>query len=187
MLTDMATARGKVLMWSNRTWICRSKCLGPCLQATISKELESVKYLTVVADTTNHKYLMIVPVLRRYIAPQKKVQTEVIELNKSKGESVDALRTCIMNALHKYWYRLWDIISVRCGNNSDTLMLLLLLLLLLQVVFLLLLLLLLLLPLLLLLLLLLNLPNPSAALVPEAYSASNRNKYHKHKNNHLSG
>jgi hypothetical protein len=49
---------------------------------------------------------MIVPVLRRYIASQKKVQTEVIELHKSKGESADALRTCIMNALHKYWYRL---------------------------------------------------------------------------------
>jgi hypothetical protein len=32
-----------------------------------------------------------------------------------------------------------------------------------------------------------NLPNPSAALGPEVYSASNSNEYRKHKNNNVSG
>jgi hypothetical protein len=50
--------------------------------ATISKELESVTYLAAVADTAISKHAMVVSVLRQYIVPQKRLQTEIVEFNK---------------------------------------------------------------------------------------------------------
>jgi hypothetical protein len=68
----------------------------------ILEELESVKYLTVMVDTSNHKNLKVVPVLVRYFTPETRDQTEVIEFHNIKGEMADALTTYIMNVEHKY-------------------------------------------------------------------------------------
>jgi hypothetical protein len=84
----------------------------------ILEEMESVKYLTVMVDTSNHKNLKLVPVIVRYFTPEKRVQTKVIEFHNLKGETTHVLMTYIMNVLHKY--KLRDKIIVFCGDNCNT-------------------------------------------------------------------
>jgi hypothetical protein len=40
----------------------------------IFEDMESVKYLTIIVDASNHKNLKLVPVLVRYFTPEKRVQ-----------------------------------------------------------------------------------------------------------------
>jgi hypothetical protein len=81
----------------------------------ILAELESVKYLTVMVDTSNYKNLKLVPVLVRYITLEKRVQTKVTEFRNLKGKTADVLTTYIMNVLHKYM--LSDKVIAFCGDN----------------------------------------------------------------------
>jgi hypothetical protein len=83
----------------------------------ILEELGSVKYLTVVVDTSNHKNLKLVPVLVRYFTPEKRVQTNMIEFRNLKDETADVLTTYIMNILHKY--KLSDKIIASCGDSCN--------------------------------------------------------------------
>jgi hypothetical protein len=57
------------------------------------KELETVKYISAMVDSANHKNLKLVPVLVRYFIPRKGVQTKVTEFHNLKGETADALTT----------------------------------------------------------------------------------------------
>jgi hypothetical protein len=68
----------------------------------ILEELETVKYTSVMVDTSNHKSLKLVPVLVQYFIPRKGVQTKVIEFHNLKGETADVLTTHIMDVLDKY-------------------------------------------------------------------------------------
>jgi hypothetical protein len=81
------------------------------------EELEGVKYLTVMVDTSNHKNLKLVPVLVRYFTP-KRIQTKVTEFRDLKCETADVLMTYIMNVLHKY--KLSDKVIAFCGDNCHT-------------------------------------------------------------------
>lgn len=89
--------------------------LAPLAKQQILKELESVKYLTVMVDTSNHKNLKEMPPLVRYFTPEKRVQTGVIEFYNLEGKMADVLVRCLMNVLHKY--KLSDIIIAFCGDN----------------------------------------------------------------------
>jgi hypothetical protein len=51
----------------------------------ILEELECIKYLTVMADTSNHKNLKLVPVLVQYFTLEERVQTKVTEFHNLKG------------------------------------------------------------------------------------------------------
>jgi hypothetical protein len=48
--------------------------------------LESVEYLTVMVDSSNHKYLKLVPVVVWYTTPEKRVQTKVTEFHNLKAK-----------------------------------------------------------------------------------------------------
>jgi hypothetical protein len=81
----------------------------------VLEEMESVKYLTVMIDTLNHKNLKLVLVLVRYFTPEKRIQTKFHSL---RGETADVLTTHIMNVVHKY--KLPDKVITFCGNNCNT-------------------------------------------------------------------
>jgi hypothetical protein len=84
----------------------------------ILEEFESVKYLTVMVDISDHKNLKLVPVLFRYFTPEKRVQNKVIEFHNLKGKTADLLTTYTTNVLHKY--KLLDKIIAFCGDNCNT-------------------------------------------------------------------
>jgi hypothetical protein len=103
----------------------RTKCesiavnvLAPFAMQQILGELDSVKYLSVLIDTSNHKNLKLVPVLVQYFTLEERVQTKVIEFHNLKGETADVLTTYIMNVLHKY--KLLDKVIVLSGDNCNT-------------------------------------------------------------------
>jgi hypothetical protein len=83
----------------------------------ILEEFENVKYLTVMADTSNHKNLKSVPVIVWYFTPRR-VQTKVTEFHDLKGKMADMLMTYIMNVLHKY--KLSDKVIAFCGDTTVT-------------------------------------------------------------------
>jgi hypothetical protein len=100
----------------------RTKCeaivvnaLAPFAMQQILEELETVKYISVMVDTSNHKRLKLVPVLVPYFIRRKDVQTKVTEFHKSKGKTADVLTTYIMDVLDKY--KLSNIIIALCGDN----------------------------------------------------------------------
>jgi uncharacterized membrane protein len=66
---------------------CGAVVLAPFAMQQILEELETVKYISVMVDTSNHKGLKLVPVLVRYFVPRKGVQTKVIEFHNLKGET----------------------------------------------------------------------------------------------------
>jgi hypothetical protein len=84
----------------------------------ILEELETVKYISVMVDTSNHKSLSLVPVLVQYFLPRKGVQTKVIEFLNLKGETADVLTTYIMDVLDKH--KLSNEIIAICGDNCNT-------------------------------------------------------------------
>jgi hypothetical protein len=118
ILSDENIAQGKGFIWSKK---CESFVVNVLASVTMQQnleELESVKYLTVMVDTPNHKNLKLVPVLVQYFAPEKRVQTKVIEFHNLKGEVADVLTIYIVNVLHKY--KLSDRIIAFCGDNCNT-------------------------------------------------------------------
>jgi hypothetical protein len=68
----------------------------------ILEELETVKYISVMVDTSSHKSLELVPVLVRYFIPKKGVQIKVTEFHNLKGETAIVLTTYVMEVLDKY-------------------------------------------------------------------------------------
>jgi hypothetical protein len=81
----------------------------------ILEELVTVKYISVMVDTSNHKCLKLVSVLVQYFIPRKGVQTKVIEFHNLKGETADMLTTYTMDVLDKY--KLSNKIIPFCGDN----------------------------------------------------------------------
>jgi hypothetical protein len=76
----------------------------------ILEELETVKYILVMVDTSNHKNLKLVPVPVRYFIPRKGVQTKVTEFHNLKGETADVCNGCtgyVQAIKHNYCF-LWD-------------------------------------------------------------------------------
>jgi hypothetical protein len=78
----------------------RTKCetivinvLAPYAMQQIFEELGSMKYLTVMLDTSKHRNMKLVPVLIRYFTPEKRVQTKVSEFHNLKGETAHVLTT----------------------------------------------------------------------------------------------
>jgi hypothetical protein len=67
----------------------------------ILEEMEIVKYISVMVDTSNYKSLKLVPMMVRYFIPRKGVQTKVIECHDLKGGTADVLTTYIMDVLDK--------------------------------------------------------------------------------------
>jgi hypothetical protein len=55
----------------------------------ILEELETVKYISVMVDASNHESLKLVPVLVWYFIPRKGVQTKVTEFHNFEGETAD--------------------------------------------------------------------------------------------------
>jgi hypothetical protein len=90
--------------------------LTPFAMQQILEQQESVKYLTVTVDTSNHKNLKLVPF--QYFTPEKRVQTKVTEFLNLKGEMADVLMTYIMNVLQKY--KLSDKVIAFWGDNCNT-------------------------------------------------------------------
>jgi hypothetical protein len=76
--------------------------LAPFVMQKILEELETVKYISVMVDTSNHESLKLVPVLVRYFIPRKGVQTKEIEFHNLKFETADVLITYTMDVLNKY-------------------------------------------------------------------------------------
>jgi hypothetical protein len=81
----------------------RTKCegivvnvLAPFAMQQILEELGTIKYISVIVDTSNYKGSKLVPVLVRYFFfPRKGFQTKVVEFHNLKGETVDMLTTYI--------------------------------------------------------------------------------------------
>jgi hypothetical protein len=67
----------------------------------ILEELESVRHIAVMADTSNHKNLMSVPHLQ-YCTPEKRVLHKVTEFHNLNGRMADMLITFTINVLYKY-------------------------------------------------------------------------------------
>jgi hypothetical protein len=84
----------------------------------ILEELVTVKYISVMLDTSNHKSLKLVPMIVRYFFPRKGVQTKVIEFHNLKGETADVVTTYMMDVLDKY--KLSNKIISFCGDNCNT-------------------------------------------------------------------
>jgi hypothetical protein len=84
----------------------------------ILEELEAVKYISVMVDTSNHKRLKLLSVLVRYFIPRKGVQTKVTEFHNLKGETADMLTTYIMDVLDKH--KVSNKIIAFCGDNCIT-------------------------------------------------------------------
>jgi hypothetical protein len=102
----------------------RTKCqavvvnvFAPSAMQQILKELETVKYISVMVHTSNHKSLKSVPVLIRYFIPRKGVKTKMIEFHNLKGETADVLTTYIMDVLDKH--KLSNEIIAICGDNCN--------------------------------------------------------------------
>jgi hypothetical protein len=57
------------------------------------EELKSVKYLTVMVDTSNHCNLKLVRVAVRHFTREKRVQTKVIEFCNLRGQTADVPTT----------------------------------------------------------------------------------------------
>jgi hypothetical protein len=103
----------------------RKKCeeivvyvLFPSAMQQILEELETVTYISVMVNTSNHKSLKLVPVLVRYFIPRKCIQTKVIEFNNLKGKTADVLTTYVMDILDKY--KLSNKIIAFFGDNCNT-------------------------------------------------------------------
>jgi hypothetical protein len=63
ILSDKKSACTKIVMWSNVMWSNCCKCLGSFGHATNLEELETVRYISVVVDTSDHKSVLV-----RYIS-----------------------------------------------------------------------------------------------------------------------
>jgi hypothetical protein len=98
-------------MWSNEI----VNVLAPFAMQQILEELETVKCISVMVDTSNHKSLKLVPVLVQYFIPRKGDLTKVIEFHNLKGETADVLTTCIMDK-----YKLSHKIIAFCVDNCNT-------------------------------------------------------------------
>jgi hypothetical protein len=61
----------------------------------ILEELETVKYFSVMVDTSNHKSQKLVSMLVRHFIPR----TKVVEFHNLKGETADVLTMYIMDVL----------------------------------------------------------------------------------------
>lgn len=81
---------------------CESVVVNILAMQQIIDELETVKYISVMVDTSSRKCLKLVPLLVRYFIPDNGNQIKVTEFHKSKGESADALTMYIMTVLHNY-------------------------------------------------------------------------------------
>jgi hypothetical protein len=92
--------------------------LAPFAMQQILEELETVKYISVMVDTSNHKSLKLVPVVVRYFIQRKGFQTKVIEFHNLKGETADVLTTHIMDILDKE--KLSNKIIALFGDNYNT-------------------------------------------------------------------
>jgi hypothetical protein len=92
--------------------------LVPFAVQQILEELEALKYISVMVDTSNHKSLKLVPVLVRYFIPRKGAQNKVTEFHNLKGETADVVTTYITDVLDKY--KLSNKIIAFCGDNCNT-------------------------------------------------------------------
>jgi hypothetical protein len=61
--SNKKTAEGKVSCGRTKCEFITEKVFGPFAMQQILEELESVEYLTVMVDSSNHKYLKLVPVV----------------------------------------------------------------------------------------------------------------------------
>jgi hypothetical protein len=92
--------------------------LAPFALQQILEELETVKYISVMVDTSNHKSLKLVPEVVQHFIPRRGVQTKVTEFHNLKGETANVLTIYIMDVLDKY--KLSNKIIGFCGENCNT-------------------------------------------------------------------
>ncbi|XP_025410915.1 uncharacterized protein LOC112683919 [Sipha flava] len=103
----------------------RTKCesiivnvIAPFAIQQMLDELKSVKFLTIMVDTSNHKNLKLVPILIRYFNPQEGVKIKVLEFMNLKGETSNILSDYILNVLKKY--SLLNNVVAFSGDNCNT-------------------------------------------------------------------
>jgi hypothetical protein len=61
--------------------------LAPLSISQIREELEDVKFISVMIDSSNHKHTKLVSILVCYFVPQQGVKITILEFTDSSGES----------------------------------------------------------------------------------------------------
>ena len=90
----------------------------PSALRQVLNDLREAKYVSVIADSSNHSNLKIVPVLVRYFAPTRGIQVKVIEFQNLTGETSEILVNHILSVLEKY--KITEKVIAFCGDNCNT-------------------------------------------------------------------
>lgn len=76
--------------------------LAPWCKKVLKEELETINFVSVSIDTSNHKSIKIFPILIRYFSPETGVHVKVLEFSSVKCETSTVLSEHVMSVLQKY-------------------------------------------------------------------------------------
>ncbi|XP_071038982.1 uncharacterized protein [Parasteatoda tepidariorum] len=106
----------------------RTKCeaiavnvFSPWAFLELKKDLQSVQFVTISYDTSNHNHVKLLPILVRYFqwdCAKDPINNKLVSLNEIKGETVKILSSEILNALFEF--QLKDKMAGLSADNTNT-------------------------------------------------------------------
>lgn len=90
----------------------------PMTMQTVEADLNSVNFITVCWDASNHKNTKLMPILVRFFLPSTGIQLKILELKDIPGETADLVSEYVINVITNF--NINDKVIGLCADNTNS-------------------------------------------------------------------
>jgi hypothetical protein len=95
-----------------------SNVLAPFAAEELENDLQSVNYVTLFTDSSNHKSTKVFPILVRYFKPDAGVYVKILELTNLNGETAEIVSNYLTETITKH--KLDTKVVGLCADNTNS-------------------------------------------------------------------